>query len=60
MTEVTVSTRHSCCRRANALGAQRRERVGDPLDELAVVVERWVKLPGAVRRAIMGAVCAFE
>jgi len=40
-------------------GAQRRERIGDLYGELAVVVEVWAKLPGAVRRAILGAVCMF-
>ena len=46
-------------RKTSTTGAQRRERVGDPHDELAVVVEVWAKLPGAVRRAILGAVCMF-
>ena len=40
-------------------GAQRRDVVGDPHDELAAVVEAWVRLPGVVRRAILGAVRAF-
>ena len=47
-------------RDASTTGAQRRERVGDPHDELAVVVEAWVGLPDIVRRAILGAVCLFE
>ena len=46
-------------RETSTTGAQRREGVGDPYGELAVVVEVWGKLPGAVRRAILGAVCMF-
>ena len=47
-------------RETSTTGAQRREGVGDPHDELAVVVDAWVRLPGVVRRAILGAVRAFE
>ena len=48
------------CPMTSTTGAQRREGVGDLHDELAVVVESWVRLPGVVRRAILGAVRAFE
>jgi hypothetical protein len=47
-------------RETSTTGAQRREHVGDPHDELAVVVEVWAKLRGAVRRAILVAVSMFE
>ena len=47
-------------RKTSTTGAQRRERVGDPYDELAVVVEAWVRLPAVVRRAVLGAVRTFD
>jgi hypothetical protein len=47
-------------RETSTTGAQRREVVGDLHDELAVVVEAWVRLPGVVRLAILGAVRALE
>jgi len=47
-------------RETSTTGAQRREGVGDLHDELAVVVEAWVRVPRVVRRAILGAVRAFE
>ena len=47
-------------RETSTTGEQRREAGNDPDAELVVILEVWASLPESARRAILGAVCAFE
>ena len=60
LTSSPTSALLSACLTSPPPRSRSTNSIGDPHDELAVVVEAWVRLPGVVRRAILGAVRAFE